>query len=134
LIMNAELSAVKVSVPRTAELSVWKHWDEWKFVIVHVYWIDHCNGHGSCNTLTSNEAVEIPLTSSCLSLAYPDSKTYHMQSRPFHFESVERRIRHGVMQLSWTIKVAPSIVGAGGKFSLNRKKLTPKLRVFFTVW
>ena len=32
------------------------------------YKLDHCNGHRTCETLTSNETVEIPVTSTCLSL------------------------------------------------------------------
>jgi hypothetical protein len=40
--------------------------------------LDHCNGHVTCETLTSNETVEIPVTSTCLSVVYPDSKTDRM--------------------------------------------------------
>jgi hypothetical protein len=42
------------------------------------YKLDHCNGHKTCQTLTSNETVEIPVTSTCLSVFYFDSKTYRM--------------------------------------------------------
>jgi hypothetical protein len=36
------------------------------------YKLDHCNGHRTCETLTSNETVEIPVTSACLSVVYID--------------------------------------------------------------
>jgi hypothetical protein len=39
------------------------------------YILDHCNGHRTCETLTLNETVEIPVTSTCLSVVYFDSKT-----------------------------------------------------------
>ena len=42
------------------------------------YELDHCNGHRTCETLTSNETVEIPVTSTCLSVVYFDSKTDRM--------------------------------------------------------
>jgi hypothetical protein len=53
------------------------------------YKLDHCNGHRTCETLTSNDTVDIPVISTCLSVVYPDSKTDCMQSRPLHIESVE---------------------------------------------
>jgi hypothetical protein len=37
--------------------------------------LDHCNGHRLCKTLISNKTVEIPVTSTCLSAIYSDSKT-----------------------------------------------------------
>jgi hypothetical protein len=56
------------------------------------YELGHCNSHRTCETLTSNETVEIPATSTCLSEVYPDSETDRMQSRPLHIKSVERYI------------------------------------------
>jgi hypothetical protein len=73
MIMNAELSAVKVSVPSTVQLL--QHNDSMK---VCNYKLDHCNGHRTCETLTSNETVEIPVTSTCLSVVYLDSKSDRM--------------------------------------------------------
>jgi hypothetical protein len=35
--------------------------------------LDHCNCHRTCETLTSKETVEIPVTSICPSVVYPDS-------------------------------------------------------------
>jgi hypothetical protein len=42
------------------------------------YKLDHCNDHRTYETLTSNETVEIPLTSTYLSVVYPDSKNCRM--------------------------------------------------------
>jgi hypothetical protein len=56
------------------------------------YKLDHCNGHRTCETLTSNETVVIPVASTCLSVVYFDSKTDRMYCRPLHIESVERCI------------------------------------------
>jgi hypothetical protein len=56
--------------------------------------LDHCNGHKTCQTLTSNETVEIPVTSTFLLVVYPDSKYDRMYGRPLYIESVERYIRH----------------------------------------
>jgi hypothetical protein len=58
------------------------------------YELDHCIGHRICETSTSNETVEIPVLSTCLSVVYPDLKIDRMQSRPLHIESVERYLRH----------------------------------------
>jgi hypothetical protein len=38
------------------------------------YELDHCNGHRTCEMPTSNETVEIPVSSTCLSVVYPDFK------------------------------------------------------------
>jgi hypothetical protein len=40
--------------------------------------LDHYNGHRTCETLTSNENIEIPATSTCLSVYHPDSKSDRM--------------------------------------------------------
>ena len=48
------------------------------------------NGHRTSETATSNETVEIPVLSNCLSVVYPDLKNARMWSRPLHIESVER--------------------------------------------
>jgi hypothetical protein len=37
--------------------------------------LDQCNGHRAWETPTSNETIEIPVTSTCQSVVYPDSKT-----------------------------------------------------------
>jgi hypothetical protein len=42
------------------------------------YELDHCNGHRTWETLTSNETVEISVTSTCLSVVYPVLKTDHI--------------------------------------------------------
>jgi hypothetical protein len=42
------------------------------------YRLYHCNGHRTSKTLTSNETVEIHVTSTCLLVVYTDSKTYRM--------------------------------------------------------
>jgi hypothetical protein len=38
------------------------------------YELDHCNGHRTCKTPTSNETAEIPVLSTCLSVVYSDLK------------------------------------------------------------
>jgi hypothetical protein len=38
------------------------------------YELDHCNGHRTCETPTSNETANIPVLSTCLSVVYPDLK------------------------------------------------------------
>ena len=53
-----------------------------KNVIFCNYELDHCNGHKTCQTPTSNETVEIPVLSTCLSIVYPDSKTAYYKSWP----------------------------------------------------
>jgi hypothetical protein len=53
--------------------------------------LDHCNGHRTCQTLTSNEIAEIPVTLTCLLVAYHDSKC-KLISNPLNIESVERYI------------------------------------------
>ena len=53
-------------------------------MIVCNYELDHCNGHRTCETPTSNETLEIPVLSTCLSVVYPDLKTARMWSRPLH--------------------------------------------------
>jgi hypothetical protein len=45
---------------------------------VCTYKLDHCNDHRTCETLTLNETIEIPVTSTCLSVVYFDSKTDRM--------------------------------------------------------
>jgi hypothetical protein len=42
------------------------------------YKLDHCNGHRTCKTLTLNETVKIPVTLTCLSVVYFDSKTHRI--------------------------------------------------------
>jgi hypothetical protein len=42
------------------------------------YKLEHCNSHRICETLTSNETVEIPVTSTCLSVVYSDLKADRM--------------------------------------------------------
>jgi hypothetical protein len=42
------------------------------------YELHHCNCHSTCEILTSNTTVEIPSTSTCLSVVNADSKTYRM--------------------------------------------------------
>jgi hypothetical protein len=61
--------------------------------------LDHCNGHRTCETLTSNETVDIPVAATCLSVVYPESKTDHRQIRPLHIQSAERYILHTLMIL-----------------------------------
>jgi hypothetical protein len=61
--------------------------------------LDHCKGHRTYKTLTSNETVEIPVTSTCLSVVYPNSKTDRMHNRLLHIESVERYIHVRHMQV-----------------------------------
>jgi hypothetical protein len=39
------------------------------------YELYHWTSHIICKTLTSNETVDIPVTSTCLSVVYPNSKT-----------------------------------------------------------
>jgi hypothetical protein len=53
-----------------------------------------CNVHRTCEKLTSKETVEIPVTSTCLSVAYAESKTDRMQSKPLHVNLVEIYIRY----------------------------------------
>jgi hypothetical protein len=79
MIMNAELSAVKVCQVRS------NYWYEkchttYGSMKVCNYKLDHCNGHRTwrCKTLTSNETVEIPVTLTCLTVMYFDSKTDRM--------------------------------------------------------
>ena len=55
-------------------------------MIVCNYELDHCNGHRTCETPKSNETLEIPVLSTCLSVVYPDLKTARMWSRPLHIE------------------------------------------------
>jgi hypothetical protein len=43
-------------------------------ITVVEYKLNHCNGHRTCKVLTSNETVEIPATSTCLSVVYPTQK------------------------------------------------------------
>jgi hypothetical protein len=63
MIMNAELSPVKVSVLNKVKLLVWKMSNNiWLNKSLYMYKLDHCNGHRTCETLTSNENAEIPLT------------------------------------------------------------------------
>jgi hypothetical protein len=74
IIVNAKLSAVKVSV-----LSAPNYWNEkcqttYGSMKVCNYELDHCNGHRTCETPTSNETVEIPVLSTGLSVVYPDLK------------------------------------------------------------
>jgi hypothetical protein len=38
------------------------------------YKLDHCNGHTTCETLTSNQTVENPVTSTRLPVAYYNLK------------------------------------------------------------
>jgi hypothetical protein len=42
------------------------------------YKLDHCNGQKTCETLPSNETVEIPVTSTCLSVVCFDWKSNRM--------------------------------------------------------
>jgi hypothetical protein len=58
------------------------------------YELDHCNSHRSCETPTSNETVEIPVLSICLSVVYSGLKTARTWSRPLHIVSVERYTCH----------------------------------------
>jgi hypothetical protein len=51
--------------------------------------INRRNGNRTCKTLKSIETVEISVTSTCLSVIYPDSQTDRMQKRPLYIESVE---------------------------------------------
>jgi hypothetical protein len=39
------------------------------------YELDHCNCHRTCEKPISNETVEFPVPSTCLSVVYPDSKS-----------------------------------------------------------
>jgi hypothetical protein len=52
IIMNAELSAVKVSVPSTEKCQT-----TCGSMKVCKYELDHCNGHRTCKTLTSNDNI-----------------------------------------------------------------------------
>jgi hypothetical protein len=88
MIMNAELSKSVCQVKSN-------HWYEicqitYGLMKVCNYELDHCKSHRTCKMLTSNETVEIPVTSTCLSVVYLDSKTDRMLSRPLHIKSVER--------------------------------------------
>jgi hypothetical protein len=56
------------------------YWEEkcrttFSLVIVCNCRLDHCNGHKTCEKLIINESEEILVTSTCLSVAYPDLKT-----------------------------------------------------------
>jgi hypothetical protein len=73
IIVNAELSAVKVSVLSNS------YWNEKCQTTngsrkVCDYELDHCNGHRTCEMPTSNETAEIPVLTTCLSVVYPDLK------------------------------------------------------------
>jgi hypothetical protein len=57
------------------------------------YQLDHCNSHTTCKTPISNNAVEFPVLSTCLSVG-PDLKTARRWSTPLHIESVERYTCH----------------------------------------
>jgi hypothetical protein len=79
MITNAELSAAKVSVQSTVYLYWYKKCQTtYGSMTVCSYQVDHCNSHRTCEMLTSDETVEIPVTSICLSVVFPDSKTYRM--------------------------------------------------------
>jgi hypothetical protein len=74
IIVNAELSAVKVSVSSTSN-----YWNEkcqttYGSRKVCNYELDHCNGHRTCEMQTSNETAEIHVLSTCLSVVYHDLK------------------------------------------------------------
>ena len=51
--------------------------------------LDRYNDHRICEMLTSIETVEIPVPSTCLSVAYLDLKTDYTQNKLLHIESVE---------------------------------------------
>jgi hypothetical protein len=78
--MNAELSAVCQSQCAKYGLTIWykKCQTTYGSMTVCNFELDHCNGHRNCETLISNETVEIPATSTCLSVVYPDSQTDRM--------------------------------------------------------
>jgi hypothetical protein len=65
------------------------------------YELDHCNGHRTCKTPTSNETLEIPVSSTFLSVVYPNWNTGRMQSRPLHIKSVERYVRDMQVIVGW---------------------------------
>jgi hypothetical protein len=75
MIVNAELSAVKVSVCQVrSNYCNEKCQTTYGSRKVCNHELDHCNGHTTCETSTSNETVEISALSTCLSVVYPDLK------------------------------------------------------------
>jgi hypothetical protein len=62
MIMNAELLAVKISVPSTINYLYEKCQTTHDSMKVYNYELDHCNSHRTCQMLTSNETVEISVT------------------------------------------------------------------------
>jgi hypothetical protein len=46
------------------------------------YKLDHCNGHRTCESLASIETVEIPVSLTCLSVVYFDSKLILCRAGP----------------------------------------------------
>jgi hypothetical protein len=72
MILNTELSTVCQSQSAKYGLIIGMKMKVCSFEL------DHCNGHRIFETLTSNETAEIPVTSSYLSVVYPDSKTDRM--------------------------------------------------------
>ena len=79
MIMNAELSAVSKSVCQVRS-NYWYEKCQTRYGAMKVcnYKLVHCNGQRTCKTLTSNETVEIPVTSTCMSVVYFDSKNDRM--------------------------------------------------------
>jgi hypothetical protein len=88
MIMNAELSAVRVQVRSNYWYRVYeKCQTAYGSMKVCYYKLHHCNCNRASETLTSNETVEISVTSTCLSVVYLDSKSDRMLSRLFTFET-----------------------------------------------
>ena len=56
--------------------------------------LDRYNDRKIYEMLTLNETVETPVTSTCVSAAYLDSKTDHIQNKLLHIESAERYKHH----------------------------------------
>ena len=74
IIMNAGLSSSKSVCQVRSNYWYEKCQTTYGSMKIRNYKLDHCNGHRACETLTSNETVEIPVTSTCLSVVYFDSK------------------------------------------------------------
>ena len=56
--------------------------------------LDRYNDRNIYEMLTLNETLETPVTSICVSVAYLDLKTDHIQNKLLHIESVERYKHH----------------------------------------
>jgi hypothetical protein len=83
LIMNAELSAVFQSQCAKYGLTIRvKKMSTYGSSKVCNYKLDHCNGYRTCEMMTSNKTVEIPVTSTCLSVLYPTKKRIVCRTEP----------------------------------------------------